>query len=587
MDSAAVVHRRRTASVPSAPSDHQYAPRRSLLRRADVDTLALDVTSVSSASQSAQLASRYATAAGTNTKSRNSPSRKGQDGSTPSASQPQGDNKHVKTSELFELASQGRGSELVAALSKKWADSRASSSSAAFRKRSISGSGDSMNVDALADSRGNSLLHTACSHGRAEVAQVLIQMGATVTKHSKSETTFIPRSSASGAGSDPASKSEPSRDTGACTDSRNAGSRANPVVTVSHGAWTPLHYAAKSGSRSTIRCVLKTFQQLSTEQAQEALSAQSADGCTALHCIFEHRSSSHRSKPHRSRRSGSSTVECLRLLLDHGCNPDTATATRRRWCTLLDLPPVFVKSRLTSGLTALHCAVDKADSESMKVLLASGCDVNARTTYEGVCDGGMTALHFACEQLSVDCVHVLLEAGANPNLTDDHGTAPLHVTLMTPTDVLTNAFGDYNKAMTSNITDYLDEEDKENIAEARCCIVRMLLEAGADRHAVARQRPTSDPCHVTTKGTVSLEDGVDSGGENASSRLILSDMAAHESCLGGKEVLQLLGTCFVQPASLQCLSRRAVARHLHQPVLGSGYKTAVKHYAALIDRLLV
>ena len=501
-----------------------------------------------------------------------------------SETQPDQKLKAVGKGELFELARQGNGSELVSALSTSW--------SKIGRQRT----GAELDVDAILDERGNSLLHTACLYGHAEVAQVLVQLGASVSKHSSSETTFIPRYGATPAtASLPQGRRHPT-DFSPCASpgkmlSAASGEATLPsVVTVSYGGWSPLHYAAKSNSKKTLKWLLREALKRDRDIRGQLLNSKSADGSTPLHSALDMQvACSHQSCLEHSGESCTiySASYQLRHLMACGADVNSTTLTRRRWCSLMGRPPAFVRSRLTSGLTPLHCAVDKGDITAVRLLVLSGCDVNIRTDNQGVCDGGLTSLHFACEHLLVDCVRVLLEAGADPNARDKYDTTPLHLSLMTSGDSLINSFGKYLHVTAEDTLAHLKENDCMAIGNARYDIVRMLLEAGADRHAIAWQRPTDDPCHadssLATSSTMSLAADGGEAERKGRPRLILSDMCATENCLGGRRVLQLIGTCFIQPFSLRSLARRVVARDVCAPLQR---KAKNNHYIDLIDKLV-
>jgi len=105
-------------------------------------------------------------------------------------------------------------------------------------------------------------------------------------------------------------------------------------------------------------------------------------------------------------------IEALRLLLAAGADPDLALSRPRRLH-----PPS------PAGSTPLHMAV-RAWSERqpmMRMLVEEGgADVDARD------EAGLTPLHVAVMQDRLDGIRVLLELGADPNATDEAGYTPLH-----------------------------------------------------------------------------------------------------------------------------------------------------------------
>lgn len=102
-------------------------------------------------------------------------------------------------------------------------------------------------------------------------------------------------------------------------------------------------------------------------------------------------------------------VECVRILLQHGADPD--------------------RGREASGETPLHHALAKSESERaplVKLLLDHGADPNARTTpgiisynfWRDARTRGETPLHRAAAYASAETINTLLEAGADPSLRD-------------------------------------------------------------------------------------------------------------------------------------------------------------------------
>ena len=93
----------------------------------------------------------------------------------------------------------------------------------------------------------------------------------------------------------------------------------------------------------------------------------------------------------------------VRLLLAHGAN-------------------VNPKERV-KGQTALMWAISENHSHVVELLIASGADVNAKST------GGFTALMFAAQQGNVEAAHTVVEAGADVRATDAEGSDALIVAI--------------------------------------------------------------------------------------------------------------------------------------------------------------
>jgi ankyrin repeat protein len=116
-------------------------------------------------------------------------------------------------------------------------------------------------------------------------------------------------------------------------------------------------------------------------------------------------------------------VEAAKLLLDHGATVDA----KEKW----------------GGQTALMWASARRHPEMMRLLIARGADVNARSidrnyqrhvTAEGrpksLDSGGLTPLLYAARENCLACAEVLIESGADIDLPDPDGVSPLLVAIM-------------------------------------------------------------------------------------------------------------------------------------------------------------
>lgn len=77
----------------------------------------------------------------------------------------------------------------------------------------------------------------------------------------------------------------------------------------------------------------------------------------------------------------------------------------------------------------LHfCAVYAADPESIRLLIAAGADIHAKTTRTGLITGE-TALHYAAAYAHAEAIKVLIAAGADINARNNILETPLHLTV--------------------------------------------------------------------------------------------------------------------------------------------------------------
>ena len=100
-------------------------------------------------------------------------------------------------------------------------------------------------------------------------------------------------------------------------------------------------------------------------------------------------------------------IEIVRLLLDHGANPNIE---ENNWV----------------GGTPLHWASER-NADIVTLLIAHGADPNARVTRPGSHHLGGTPLHWCARQRddSAECAEVLLKAGTDPSAVDAAGKTAL------------------------------------------------------------------------------------------------------------------------------------------------------------------
>ena len=91
-------------------------------------------------------------------------------------------------------------------------------------------------------------------------------------------------------------------------------------------------------------------------------------------------------------------MDLVKLLMNRGADP-----TKANWYG-----------------SALHCAAEAGQCESIRFLLNSGMNVNLRD------DFGRTPLHCATDQRHISAIELLLDMGADPNTRDHEGIMVLH-----------------------------------------------------------------------------------------------------------------------------------------------------------------
>eukprot|EP01059_Diplonema_ambulator_P014400 TRINITY_DN252_c0_g1_i1.p1 TRINITY_DN252_c0_g1~~TRINITY_DN252_c0_g1_i1.p1 ORF type:complete len:485 (+),score=120.83 TRINITY_DN252_c0_g1_i1:125-1579(+) len=138
--------------------------------------------------------------------------------------------------------------------------------------------------------------------------------------------------------------------------------------------FTALHAAARSPNLSCLRYLL------SLESIKDVINVKAAKGFTPLHVA-----------------SSSGTLEAVRLLLEHGANPN---------------------SRSDAGMTPLFSAThSKLDTAVAEILLEHDAFLHAKDKE------GFTVLHMNCSPAMVD---LLVSKGLSPNAASKSGSTPLH-----------------------------------------------------------------------------------------------------------------------------------------------------------------
>ena len=111
-----------------------------------------------------------------------------------------------------------------------------------------------------------------------------------------------------------------------------------------------------------------------------------------MHCAVWGKSGGREHK--KSSKNGEDSVECAKLLINHGANVN-----------LVD----------NKNYTPIHLAALTSAPRSLKFLLAIGCNINTKNKYN------MTPLHCAIKIGSLDTFNVALESGADLHIKDING----------------------------------------------------------------------------------------------------------------------------------------------------------------------
>jgi cytohesin len=96
-------------------------------------------------------------------------------------------------------------------------------------------------------------------------------------------------------------------------------------------------------------------------------------------------------------------------------------------------------------------ALLKRDLVAVSEMLARGQDINS-----ACCDVGWVPLHYAAEHNLIDVATWLLDHGADPNVRDNHGQAPLYISIDSEADSARQRFvATGNEDISSSMTELL------------------------------------------------------------------------------------------------------------------------------------
>lgn len=138
--------------------------------------------------------------------------------------------------------------------------------------------------------------------------------------------------------------------------------------------------------------------------------------------------------------------------------------------------------------SALHCAAEAGQCESMRVLLDSGMNIDLRDTF------GRTPLHCASSQRHTLAIELLLDMGADPNARDDEERMLIHDAARVGDErILRRLLGDVRIDMSATTPSGCTVLHHGAMG-GHANIVRMLLDAGAEIEA--RDRKGNTPLHL-------------------------------------------------------------------------------------------
>ncbi|XP_023310915.1 uncharacterized protein LOC111691795 [Anoplophora glabripennis] len=241
----------------------------------------------------------------------------------------------------------------------------------------------------IKDDSGSSPLHFAVRGGHWEMANFLVEQGASLNLTSNDDETALYLAA------------EYRR-----WNIVNYLAEQGADVNANKNNSTALHFAAEFGRMDTVLCLV---------QHGAYVNVKDSNGNTALHlaaeyrrwdigkCLVKHgadvnvKDSYNRTALHFAVKQNS--LHVVRYLVKYGAN---------------------VNIQDSDDSTALHLAVGRITLDVAKYLVEHGADVNVKR-----CDGS-TALHLVTKYVKIDAVEYLVEHGANVNAKDDNGNAALH-----------------------------------------------------------------------------------------------------------------------------------------------------------------
>jgi ankyrin repeat protein len=158
-----------------------------------------------------------------------------------------------------------------------------------------------------------------------------------------------------------------------------------------------------------------------------------------------------------------------------------------------------VNAAQQDGTTSLAWAVYNDNVAMVDLLIRSGrdgADVNAMNEY------GVTPLHLACTNQNATIVAKLLQAGADPNQAKWTGETPLMSCANTGIAAAVRDLLDHGADVNANESTQDQTALMWAAAEKHPDVVKLLIERGANVHAVSRTIPEPQPFLIETPGSM-------------------------------------------------------------------------------------
>jgi ankyrin repeat protein len=165
-------------------------------------------------------------------------------------------------------------------------------------------------------------------------------------------------------------------------------------------------------------------------------------------------------------------LDVVRLLLEHGANPNPPFTTRYN--------PINPEE------TPLFLAIKNTNVEIVHMLLKSNADPNRG-------NNNSTCLHIAVLKKCMECIHLLVSSGAEIDLPDGNGHTPLVVAMTDSNYEVADVLLELGANIKGILHKILEHERKRPTAES----IRYCAEHGADIHAVDTNKNT--PLHIACK----------------------------------------------------------------------------------------